>query len=244
VLLNNGRGWKTTRSQFQAPFTGIYVFSFSAHFCLLAGFETVVLKVKTRSAILSFSLMRIRAKGISTLSRTVVVNVTTNDLVYAQVGESTSQVCASRDNPLTLMGFHYSPPRANHAVAWSVPITRMTSNGIRYRVRHELADVKAGAAWNDTENKVNVPIAGVYYVVLTVTNASFDNDKNLEAQLQLNYKTLLCKIACLWSGQETKERVQLLSLQVNDVLSINILSRTSSYHSDNNFAGFLVYPQT
>jgi hypothetical protein len=144
VLLNNGRGWKTTsRSQFQAPVAGIYVFSFSAYFCLSAAFETVVLKVRTRSAVLPFSLMRIRATGMSTLSRTVVVNVTANDLVYTEVGESTTQVCASQNNPVTLMGFHYSPPHAAHIVAWSVPISRMTSNGIRYRRRLESADVKA-----------------------------------------------------------------------------------------------------
>jgi hypothetical protein len=244
VLLNNGRGWNTTGSQFQAPVAGIYVFSFSAHFCLSAVFDTVMLKVKTKSATLPFPLMRIRATGMSTLSRTVVVNVTANDLVYTEVGESTIQVCASQDNPVTLMGFHYSPPQAAHIVAWSVPISRMTSNGIRYRRRLESADVKAGAAWNDTENKVTVPIAGIYYVVLTVTHDLFNNDKNLEAQLLLNNITL-CKIVSLRPELETKERAQLLSLQFNDVLSVNFVYGTLSYNNiNNNFAGFLVYPQT
>ena len=169
IVLNEGEGWNVDEYKFVAPYSGVYVVSFSTA-CEI-GWASKFNLIVDGTVLYNAEGSNTLHGRVDTASRTVPVSLKQGQKIW--ISSNGLQSSSDIYQMSSFKGFLYSPVHEINIV-WSVHTqtqlnaTEASSNYMGF----ELVDVNIGNVWQSTKNQSIIPVTGIYFIGLVATQLS------------------------------------------------------------------------
>ena len=236
IVLNEGNGWSSSFYKFVSPVTGIYIFSYST--ASTKGFQSLFNLVIDNTILYNVEISDTSHPGIVSSSRSVPINITQGQSVW--ITGNGKQSYGNQYQLPSFKGFLYSPVHGMKVV-WSVHTTAAGNcnwNGLN--IPFELIHVNVGNAWQSGQSQVVIPMAGIYYISISITAKSSGIDSFVCVN-GTRAGTASAIATQLLNDRLTREGAFLFQLRVGDTVSVR--DGTNCYTGYTSFSGFFLYPK-
>ena len=214
VVLNEGEGWNAVQYKFVAPYSGVYVFSYSTS-CEV-GWATEFNLVIDGRVLYNAEVSDTLHGGVDTASRTVPVSLKKGQKVW--ITSNGLQSSSDIYQMSSFKGFLYSPIHGINVV-WSVhTLTQLfvASGGGSSDMGFEIVAVNVGNVWQSSKNQSIIPVTGTYYVELIATQ---QETSGCEIYIYINgdMYAIAYKSWGQTTGPITRETASITTLQVKEI---------------------------
>ena len=233
VILDTDSRWNSNR--YLVPYTGTWVIAFTTG-APTSGDSRVDLYAP--SLVTSLYFFSTNSAGPDTLSKTLIITMLEGNVIYTSLADT--PVYSDIRYQTSLMGFFYNPnfPPITWCVASESQFIVATDP-----VPFDVVFINEGNGWNTATSQYTVPLAGVYSIISTA-GISANTETKMEQLIHGVLEVDKLRSSTSHNGIDTRSRSLILSLQINDVLRVRLLSGYSLYCDTNRktlFSGCCLY---
>ena len=243
IVTNEGKAFLAHRNVFIAPLAGLY-------FITLVTTSHAHVSINNKICLcvcvcdISDSSKVIQSRG------SVIVELKAFDELVASSSLSERKAFSNSDGLISLQTFLYSPSNMK-VVSWSVSLIShygLAFSGPQDYLNYSVVNANVGDPWKATENKVVIPVAGIYFVDLSSHLCGYfwnGGGDDSEIEVVLNSKSILINrlSSPKITGCITRSKSVLVNLNIGDIMRVRIPKRGRFFQGSkpqNSFNGFLL----